>query len=579
MFKSLSILLIDDDEIDRLSIKRALAKDEQSFELVEARNATTGIALASERVFDVILLDYRLPDRDGLAVLESLVGDHLQSTAILMLSGIDDREIAKKCIEAGAQDFLLKKELNSRVLMRSVRQARHRYLLDLELRKANKELQVLTETDPLTGLVNRRGFEKVLASSLARVRRNKDGLAVLLLDLDDFKSVNDTLGHEHGDALLVEVTKRLNSLVRGSDTLCRLGGDEFVIVMCNFDNDEKTGILAQRIIESLTKPVEFLGIERTITASIGIAVYGENMETPDLLKSADVAMYKAKQEGRNQSQFFSKYLNESVQNYNRLKLDLQSAVKNEQLRIVYQAQVNAIDNKLGGIEALLRWQHPVLGLLSPIEFLDIAEDTGLIIDVGYWVLEEGCRQIKEWQKRYDKHSLKLVLAVNFSAKQLQDQNLLSEIRRCLNKFDLNASSLELEITESALISDTEAMEEVLSQLVNEGVALSLDDFGTGFSSLMHLKAFPISVLKIDKQFIDAIGINPRGELLLDAIIVLAKTLNMSVVAEGVETLEQSEHCRDRGCDLIQGFYHSKPVVSDVFERTFLLPESNLSLQH
>ena len=567
----MNLLLIDDDELDRQIVIRALQQSPLVTQIVQACSAAEGLKLAAAQLFDAVLLDYRLPDKDGLAVLHHLRSGEFAGVAIIMLSRQEDEVLAEHCLEAGAQDFLLKDEVNARRLARAVRQAKHRFLIETALKSSSEQLRQLSEHDPLTGLANRRGFEMALAAAMAREQRDRAGLAVLLLDLDDFKSVNDTLGHEAGDILLVEVARRLDITVRDADFLCRLGGDEFVVLMTRFSNNEQVLLLAERILSKLQEPILIGYIEHKVTASIGIAIAdGAASNAAYLLKYADVAMYRAKQEGRNKSCFYSLELQETVQYKTRMKQDLHKALERQEFQLYYQAQINAHDGALGGVEVLLRWRHPQLGLLSPGAFMSIAEDTGLIIPIGYWVLQEACRQLNQWQLGFALPQHKFKMAVNFSASQIKQPDLAGRVKAVILENQLAAATLEFEITESALIEDVSQLANLLSTLVEAGVLLSLDDFGTGYSSLEHLRLFPISVLKIDKVFVDKIGINAKSEKLLLAIIAFAKALDMQVVAEGVETQQQADFCSRHGCDLLQGYFYSRPAPAEQFAAEFLI---------
>ncbi len=572
MNSPLRLLLIDDDELDRRAVARALRQSQVLCDIAQAATAEAGLRLAIEQPFDAILLDYRLPDRDGLDVLQLLRSAERVDAAVIMLSHVEDETVAERCLEAGAQDFLLKGDINGRRLARALRQARQRHSIENELIRSREQLRLLSEHDPLTGLANRRGFEMFLEAAIARARRGNDRLAILLLDLDDFKSINDTLGHDAGDVVLKEIARRLNAAVRDSDLLCRLGGDEFAVLMTNFDENEQVRLLADRIIALLQEPIHLDESEHVVTTSIGIAVLDTCAENVvDLLKCADVAMYQAKQDGRNQSRYYSPALQESVQIRASMKQDMKKALERGEFKVYYQAQIDSADASLGGMEALLRWQHPVHGLLSPAAFLPVAEETGLIVDIGNWVLRESCRQLKEWQLRWPTRCPKLAIAVNLSAVQIRQNTLPDAVKHVLTEFALEASSLELEITESTLIRDTSATAAMLAMIVDQGVALSLDDFGTGYSTLDHLKMFPISVLKIDKSFVATIGLGEKSERLLVATIAFAKALQMKVVAEGVETHEQAEFCIQHGCDLLQGFFYSRPIPAHDFEAAYFLP--------
>jgi diguanylate cyclase (GGDEF)-like protein len=566
----LRLLLIDDDEIDRKAVVRALRQPSLSLEILQCATASEGLRLAAAEHFDSILLDYRLPDQDGIEVLHALRSGRFEGVAVIMLSRQEDPVIAENCLDAGAQDYLLKDEVNGRRLTRAVMQARQRYLMEEALRASHEELRILSERDVLTGLANRRGFEIALNGALDRAKRGQGGLAVLLLDLDDFKSINDTLGHSIGDDLLIEITRRMRQVVRNDDFLCRLGGDEFVVVARNLERDEQAALLGDRLIGAFREPIMLSSLELMITASIGVAVLGDSSENAtDLLKHADVAMYRAKRDGGNQYRFYSEKLHEAVQHLVNMKRDLHKALERGEFRVFYQPQFNAKTRTLSGMEALIRWSHPRLGLLAPGDFITITEDTGLIIGIGNWVMREACKQLKDWQQRLPEQCEHLTVAVNLSAVQLMHSGLLQKVESVLVDNQLNADRLELEITENALIEDQKGAVATLSQLSAHGITLSLDDFGTGYSSLQHLKFFPIKVLKIDKEFVSAIGHGVANDRLLIAMIRFAQALELTVVAEGVETKEQAAFCAKNGCDILQGYYYSKPIQAAEFEKIFL----------
>jgi len=567
------LLLIDDDEVDRMAVIRTLKKGTTNVsEVITAATASEGLELAYREHFDAILLDYRLPDQDGLAVLKALRSGNFESGTVVMLSRQEDETLAERCLEAGAQDFLLKDEVNGRRLLRAVRQARQRYQIQEALNRSREQLLELAVHDPLTGLLNRRGFDNAMKKELARAQRsNSNELALLLLDLDDFKSVNDIHGHATGDLLLIEVAQRLDTVIRDNDYLCRLGGDEFVIIMTIIEHEEQAVELADRIFSVLQHPIEIgtKTADQSVTASIGIAMLdGSDDHTEDLLKCADIAMYHAKQAGRNQCQYYSSALQQLVQSRIRIKNDLSVALGRNEFRVFYQPQFNAADRSLGGAEALLRWQHPQLGLLSPDVFMPIAEETGLIVNIGNWVLNEGCRQLKEWQLNYPEQAADMTIAINLSPVQIKQHSLSEAIHAALDDHALDPNCLELEITESAMIDDTAATAEMLSAISHHGIIFALDDFGTGYSSLVRLKQFPISVLKVDKGFVSSIQNDDKNKRLLSAIIAFAKALEMRVVAEGIETEEQAVICTQYSCDRLQGYYFGRPVPADQLEATF-----------
>lgn len=575
MTSTLKVLCIDDDEIDRISIARTLKQTEIAVQLVQTATAADGLAAAAAQHFDIILLDFHLPDRDGLAVLKTLREDVDRHATVIMLSRREDDALVQQAIDAGAQDFLLKDEVTPRRLVRAMRQSQYRSRLEDALSRIRENLRELAEQDALTGLANRYDFERVLALAVARGRRDGSRLAVLLLDVDNFKTVNDTFGHAVGDQLLVEVARRLGSVVRDSDMLARLGGDEFVILAQNMERDEQATLLAKRIIACFAEPMVLGEIQWTVTTSIGIAVFGDYTNNPsDLMRCADIAMYRAKQGGRNQSRFYSEQLHLAVQQQAALERDLRKALASQQLHVYYQAQVHAHDGSLGGLEALVRWEHPTMGTLAPGVFLPMAEELGLMREIGQWVLHQSCLQLQDWRSRICLDGVRLAVAVNLSAVELQGNDLPDKLQAALSDSGLPAACLELEITESVLIRDPEITATMLKKVAALGVQLALDDFGTGYSSFEHLQLFPIHSLKIDRRFVDGIGQGAVPERLLTAMIRFARTLNLNVVAEGIETAEQAQFCNAHGCDLLQGYYFSRPVPAAQFEAQFLAKLAN-----
>tara|TARA_R110000868_G_scaffold287277_2_gene547656 strand:+ start:1093 stop:2814 length:1722 start_codon:yes stop_codon:yes gene_type:complete len=570
MIKTMHILIIDDDELDRMAVIRALNEANPALQISQCDNAHDGLLMASQRLFDVILLDFRLPDRDGIEVLMELRHANSKHVTVVMLSRNDDEALAETAIRQGAQDFLLKDEVSPRRLIRAMYQAKHRHELEENLRLSHEKLRQLAEEDPLTGLANRYEFECALQLAVSRATRDGLAIAVLLLDVDKFKQVNDTFGHDVGDEMLIEVSCRLASVMRDSDLLARLGGDEFVVLMHDLIDEKQAIILANRIVNAFSTPMTFHEADWMVTASVGIAVLGDSAQSAvDLMKCADIAMYRAKQEGRNQAHFYSDELHDYVRLRNLLELDIRNALPNNQFEVFYQAQIDSHSGKLQGMEALLRWQHPTRGLLAPGEFLALAEELGLMVEIGQWVLESACRQLLRWHSLLPVNEEKPLIAVNLSALQLHSKQLFSNVERVLTKTGLQAQYLELEITESAIITNPEKVAVVLQSIADRGVRLALDDFGTGFSSFEHLQLFPIHNLKIDRGFITGIGTSGDADRLLSAMIKFARTLELTVTTEGVETAQQAKFCKEKGADLIQGYYFAKPLTANEFEKNFI----------
>ena len=565
MTKPFRLLLIDDDEVDSKAVIRILRQSPISLDISRSATAAEGLSLAAIEHFDAILLDYRLPDRDGIDVLHSLRSGGVEQGAVIMLSHTEDERITEQCLDAGAQDFLLKDEVNERRLTRAIRQAKQRHVIEETIRINNQQLRILAECDPLTGLANRRGFELTLGPAIARARRSHTGLAVLMLDLDNFKNVNDMLGHDVGDQLLVEIAQRLRSRVRDGDFVCRLGGDEFVVLTCNLEREEQAAFLAERLISTFQKPVRLGNHELKISASIGIAVLDDKADNASrLLRHADVAMYRAKQDGRNQSRFYSDQLHEAMQMMANLRQDIQDAIERNEFTICYQAQVRAEDHQLDSVEALLRWNHPQLGTLCPDDFLSIAEESGDLLKLGIWVLKNACQQFARWQHDLPEVFDTCTLSVNLASAQLRDRSLLHALDMILIDNQLAPECLQLDIAENALIEDPGTAVSMLSSLAARGIKLALDDFGTGYSSLQYIQIFPFRVLKIDNRYIAGIGQGVKNDQMLIAMIRFAQALEMKVVAEGVETPEQAAFCQLHGCNLLQGHHFSRPVLADDF---------------
>lgn len=431
------------------------------------------------------------------------------------------------------------------------------------VKDVQQRLHHMATHDTLTDLPNRAFLAEKLARSIDRARRDHHQVAVLFLDLDRFKNVNDALGHEAGDSLLKMVAVRLASCVRGDDTLARLGGDEFVVLVEKFESTAYLETIAERILGAISDPFRIDGNEYYLGVSIGIGIYphdGENGMA--LLKSADSAMYFAKESGRNHYQFFSEELSIRGQRRYFIEKNLRHALARNEFEIHYQAKVELKSGNIVGAEALLRWRNPDAGLVPASEFIPIAEETGLIVPIGQWVLEQACRQAVKW--RAERMS-GLRMAVNLSPRQFQDENLVAAVTDILERTEMPAHALELEITEGLLMGDTEKLMLVFDALTDLGVRFSLDDFGTGYSSLSYLQRFPIGNLKIDQSFISGIPHNRDSVALTQAIIAMAKALHMSVTAEGVEQKSQMEFLTRAGCHEMQGFYFSKPVCADEFE--------------
>ena len=431
-----------------------------------------------------------------------------------------------------------------------------------ELKENEERIKHLAYYDPLTGMPNRRLFEDRLQVALAHVHRNKGQLAVMFVDLDRFKRINDTLGHEMGDQLLVEVSRRLYDCLREDDTVARMGGDEFVVLLSEVGMPDDAAYIARRITAALTRPMSLGGRELVVTASVGISIYPEDGRTAStLIKNADTAMYRAKESGRNGYQMYAPAMNARTLEHLALESALHKALERGELCLHYQPLVVPGTHKVVAAEALLRWNHPELGLVSPGDFIPLAEDTGLIIPVGEWVLAEVCRQLRQWQAQGRDD---LNIAVNISARQFRDRAFLPTVQRILAGAGIKPAQLTLELTESMLMDEALDTIRMLGQLHEMGFTIAMDDFGTGYSSLSYLKRFPIDILKIDRVFIRDIERSADDAAIVSAIIRLAHSLRLSVVAEGVESAAQLEFLQQEMCDRLQGYYFSRPLDASAF---------------
>jgi diguanylate cyclase (GGDEF)-like protein/PAS domain S-box-containing protein len=441
-----------------------------------------------------------------------------------------------------------------------------RKLAENALREQQSRLNYMAFHDSLTGLPNRSLFYDRIYHGLARARRGNSKVALMLLDIDRFKNINDSLGHDAGDLMLKAIATRLNEGVRDMDTVARLGGDEFVVVLEGVHDLEDVMFVANKLLVTLARPMEISGHEITSTVSIGVSIFPDDGDvTDELLKNADIAMYKAKEAGKNNCQFYTKGMNATAVNYLLLENDLRRALELNQFTLHYQPQIDLKTGDLMGVEALVRWQHPDRGLVSPAHFIPLAEETGLIVPIGEWVLREACRQQKLWLSAGKKVGR---IAVNLSPRQFRQKNFPGKVEAILRETQLAAEHLELEITESCAMEHAGETINQLNQLNQMGMYLAIDDFGTGYSSLAYLQRFPIQKLKIDRSFVNDIHDDMNDAAITKTIIGLAHSMQLRVVAEGVETQHQADWLRQCGCDQAQGFLYAKPMTPKQFESHF-----------
>lgn len=499
-----------------------------------------------------LVMDYISQQADKSSAFSTMVSElsqKLDAVQINKYSFSDDR-----IFECYTQPYTLNKNIAGRVW--SFRDVTQRILLE-------KQLEHQAMHDSLTGLPNRVLMLDRLHQVLENAKRENSLFAIIFFDLDRFKLINDSIGHDAGDELLKTVAKRLEFMLRQTDTLARIGGDEFVVIVDGIKTEFDAGVVADHLFESFNNNFEISGQSLSVTTSAGISVYPRDGTTiGELLRNADAAMYKAKNMGSNQFQFYTSELGEQITARLALENDLHNAVLNNEFIIHYQPQFDITTKKISSVEALVRWNHPLRGLLLPIEFIPAAEDTGLIIPIGEWVLKTACEQNKRWQ---DAGLLSVRIAVNISSKQIRQPDFALKIKAILETTGLSPNCLELEITESVLLTSIEPSITSLSELSTMGVHITLDDFGTGNSSINYLRRVPLHRLKINPSYINNINLNTSDDVIIQSIISLAKKLNLEIVAEGVETKKQLEFLQTNHCEEAQGFYFSKPVTKEELE--------------
>lgn len=427
---------------------------------------------------------------------------------------------------------------------------------------SEKKIQKLAHYDLLTGLPNRIMAKSRFEQSMQVSEKKDTMVCVMFLDLDEFKNINDSLGHDAGDTFLKEIASRLTSIVRRSDTICRQGGDEFLIILESLSEEKQLLILAEKVLNAIKQPYAINGIDVSSSVSIGIAIApndGDDFET--LCRHADMAMYQAKNDGKNAFHFFNQRLEENAASKLQLLSDLRTAIEENQFELYYQPKINLADNQVMGAEALIRWNHPIKGIIFPIDFIPLAESSGLIIELGQWILEQACYQCKQWQEQGFK---KFCMAVNVSAVQFKREDFFEVVVGALEKSGLSVEFLELEITESLLIVDSQRLAELFAKLDALGTKMSIDDFGTGYSNLGYLKKFQIDTLKIDRTFVSNLQLAEHDQAIVEAILQMANSLDLDVVAEGVEDETTATLLRELNCQYAQGYYWSKPIRNSEF---------------
>jgi diguanylate cyclase (GGDEF)-like protein len=559
------LLIIDDEEPIRSLLIDLLGGDYNCSDAGSAEEALTALA---DETFDLVISDI---DMGGMSGLELVPRVHSLSpdTVVVMISGNSDIEFAIEALRVGAFDYI-SKPIDIRHVEASVERALNHHELLKEKRRYKEQLEYLlqqrTYYDTITQLPNRALFEDRLTQAVGIAKATNQSLGVLFISLDQFKKVNDSLGHGPGDTLLREFAERLKSCIGNSDTVARFGNDEFALLRTGIDGTTDVIETIASLYQVLKFSFDLPGHELVATASVGVSLFPMDGEDPQtLLKNAGAALYKAKRSGGANYQFFTADMHELATKRLALESNLRRAIQNEELLVHYQPRVAVDSLAITGVEALVRWQHPTLGLISPSEFIPLAEDTGLIVPIGEWVLRTACLQGRRWR---DQGFAPVPIAVNISARQFHDQDLAQTVIGIVEETGLSPRYLELELTESSIMQDAEFAARMLSRLKHMGISISIDDFGTGFSSLASLKRLPIDALKIDQSFVREAPSDPDDTALVMAIITLGHNLRLKVIAEGVETEEQLKFLQLLRCDEIQGNFFSKPLSAEKFMALF-----------
>jgi diguanylate cyclase (GGDEF)-like protein len=551
------VILADDDPSIRLMVRHVL--ESEDFDIIEAADGLEAIKAVEKHNPALILLDAVMPGLDGFTTCQQIKDKGFKDIPVIMITGLDDDASVERAYEVGAIDFITK-PIKWAVLKHRVRSVVAKVV-------AERKVKLLAYRDTLTQLPNRLLFADRLEQAVIRAERNREAMALMLIDLDDFKLVNDSFGHEAGDKMIKAIGQLLSSSLRRADTVARLGGDEFAVIVESIDDADDAISIADNLTTILEHNVKLDDQETFTSASVGIAVYPyDGKDARTLLKNADTAMFRAKEKGRHCFQFYKPEMSVTAMERLDLENSMRKALQNEEYVVHYQPVVDLHRNEVAGVEALVRWQHPDKGIIIPNDFIPLAEDCGLIIPIGEWMISTVCRQLKQWHEAgLEQHNV----SINIGARQFRDQDLVGLFKRELADNNIDAANITIEVTESTLIENVGEVEKVLIKLHEMGMTISLDDFGTGFASLAYLKDFPVEIVKIDREFIAGIPDSETDSAIVSAIAGLTRGLKLKLLAEGVENDRQLEMLKGLGCQLGQGFYWSKALPPDQYEQFYL----------
>jgi len=568
----IKVLLIEDEVADSVLLKEMLNNAQPGKHIVTAAyTAKEGMVLLQENDFDIVVADINLSDTDELDIITYIQSVN-EKMPIVVLSEQKNEDLISQIVKMGAQDYLIKGQGDGHLVSKVIDYS-------IERKKDIHELSHLANYDSLTGLANRLLFRERLDRALIRADRSKSLVALFVIDLDRFKNVNESLGHDAGDKLLIKVATRLQECMREGDTIARLGGDEFTIIMEDVKVIDDVVTVADKVLLFMKSKFYINSHDVFVSPSIGITIYPvDDTNAGHLFINADSAMYQAKENGRNCYRFYTADMNAHLKTQMDLEARLRRAIEMGEFVLYYQPKFCVDSKEPIGAEALIRWVDPEEGMISPALFIPLAEETGLIGPITDWVMKEACRQNSEWQRQGYKP---IRMAINLSPKQFNQKNIAKRIFNQIICSDLSPKYVELEITEGALVENVEKSIEILNELKKWGIHISIDDFGTGYSSLSYLKKFPLNTLKIDQSFVRDLLEDPDDAAIVSAIIAMAKSLRFNVIAEGVETLEQLNYLAKSGCNEVQGYFTGRPVPAEEFIQ-FMVKKSegpHLKLAH
>jgi diguanylate cyclase (GGDEF)-like protein len=553
MEQTIKILFIDREHGEYLLIADILSQVRHvHYDLTWCNQLDTALPKILSQDYDLVLLDYYWGDQTARDLLNAARVQACQTPIVVMTDEMET-EVDREAIRAGASDYMIKDQIDAQLLERTLRYAIERKQTELHLAR-------LAHYDPLTDIPNRILFRDRLEHAIRLAERDNTGFTLMFIDLNGFKQVNDTFGHDAGDALIRICAERLNESMRRSDSVARMGGDEFTLLLQNIENQTDIAHIAEKVIESISQPAQINGYEVVVGCSIGIAIYPHaGMDADTLLKNADMAMYKAKQEEGSCFCFFTDAMNREVRRQLKLESDLRKALNKEQFFLQYQTRIDVRTNRIIALEALLRWNHPENGVLDAKEFVAIAEDTGLITAIGYWVIRQACTDLKKIHAFFGEE---LVMSINLSVRQFKDEGLVQQIAEIFAETGIQAGDIEFELTETTFMENIDLVSLCMRPLAFFGINFTLDNFGTGSSSFLHLQRLPITAVKIDSRFMAELQRSRSDRRLVSAMINLAQNLGKIVIAEGVENEEQKNWLQQSGCDHMQGYYFSPPLYLD-----------------